>query len=73
MNVADADNPALALLTKRLVVNCVRNTILEEFHAGKALVSHTGDGTDIRVIDADGREFAWPLALMARYDVSIGK
>ena len=38
---------------------CVRNTGLEALHAGTVPVTHTGDYSDVRVIDADGREIAW--------------
>ena len=39
---------------------CVRNTMLEDIHAGTEPVSRTGDFTDVVVIDADGRRIPWP-------------
>ncbi|WP_299500442.1 hypothetical protein [uncultured Roseobacter sp.] len=57
MNNTKQDQRNCTLLTKRLVVNCIRNSVLEDFHAGKTPVSHTGDDSDVRVIDANGTEF----------------
>ena len=38
---------------------CIRNTALEHFHAGRAPVSKTKDGSDIKIIDAEGTEIPW--------------
>ena len=38
----------------------VRNTALEDIHAGKSPVSRTGNFSDVTVIDADGRRIPWP-------------
>jgi hypothetical protein len=46
-------------MAKTLAMMCVRNTGLETLHAGKVPVTHVGDYSDVRVIDADGREIAW--------------
>ena len=48
-----------AMMAKTLAMMCVRNTALEALHAGIVPVTHTGDYSDVRVIDADGREIAW--------------
>ena len=48
-----------AMIAKTLAMMCVRNTGLEALHAGIVPVTHTGDYSDVRVIDADGREIAW--------------
>jgi hypothetical protein len=48
-----------AMMAKTLAMMCVRNTALETLHAGIVPVTHTGDYSDVRVIDADGREIAW--------------
>ena len=48
-----------AKMAKTLAMMCVRNTGLETLHAGKVPVTHAGDYSDVRVIDADGREIAW--------------
>ena len=39
---------------------CVRNSGLEDIHAGQSPVSRTGDFTDVTVVDADGRRIPWP-------------
>lgn len=43
-----------------MVLLCVRNTELENIHAGAVPVSHTGDFSDVTVVDADGRRIPWP-------------
>jgi hypothetical protein len=48
-----------AMMAKTLAMMCVRNTGLETLHAGVVPVTHTGDYSDVRVIDADGRKIAW--------------
>lgn len=48
---------AAAVLAKAMALICVRNTMLEELQAGRTPITRTGDYSDIRVIDADGREF----------------
>ena len=49
-----------AQLAKTLTAMCVRNAEIENIHAGKLIVTKTGDYSDVRVIDAEGNEFAWP-------------
>lgn len=39
---------------------CVRNTKLENIHAGMVPVTKTGDYSDVVVIDAEGRGIPWP-------------
>jgi hypothetical protein len=46
-------------IAKTLAMMCVRNTFLEDLHAGKFPVSHTGDFSDVKVIDANGQEIPW--------------
>lgn len=58
MNAADEKRIA-AMMAKTLAMMCVRNTGLETLHAGIVPVTHAGDYSDVRVIDADGREIAW--------------
>lgn len=48
-----------AMMAKTLAMMCVRNTGLETLHSGIVPVTHAGDYSDVRVIDADGREIAW--------------
>ena len=47
-------------LAKILTAMCVRATQLEEIHSGKTPVTNTGDYSDVKVIDAEGNEIAWP-------------
>ena len=47
-------------LAKAMAMFCVRNTQLEDLHAGIVPVTRTGDYSDVTVIDADGRRIPWP-------------
>ena len=49
-----------AVIAKGMAVMCFRNTPIEDFHDRTAPVSHTGDFSDVVVIDADGRRIPWP-------------
>ena len=55
----DDEKRIAARMAKTLAMMCVRNTGLETLHAGVVPVTHAGDYSDVRVIDADGREIAW--------------
>ncbi len=55
----DDERRIAARMAKTLAMMCVRNTGLETLHAGVVPVTYTGDYSDVRVIDADGREIAW--------------
>ena len=46
-------------LAKLMAMICVRNTGIEDLHAGTVPVTRTGDYSDVFVIDADGRRIAW--------------
>jgi len=48
-----------ASLAKIMAMMCVRNTKLEEIHAGVVPVSKTGDFSDVKVIDGEGRKIPW--------------
>lgn len=48
-----------ASLAKVMAMMCVRNTKLEDIHAGVVPVSKTGDFSDVVVVDADGRKIPW--------------
>ena len=50
-----------AVIAKGMAVMCFRNTPIEDFHDRTAPVSHTGDFSDVVVIDADGRRIPWPV------------
>ena len=54
------DEKTCAELAKTLTAMCVRNAEIENIHAGKPIATKTGDYSDVKVIDADGNEFAWP-------------
>ncbi len=56
----DADEKRIAAkLAKTLAMLCVRNTALEDLHAGIIPVTRTGDHSDVMVIDAEGRKIPW--------------
>ena len=48
-----------ARLAKIMAILCVRNTRLEDLHAGRVPTSKTGDFSDVTVIDADGNKIPW--------------
>ena len=48
-----------AVVAKGMAVMCFRNTPIEDFHDRTAPVSHTGDFSDVVVIDANGRRIPW--------------
>lgn len=54
------DEKTCAELAKTLTAMCVRNAEIENIHAGKPIATKTGDYSDVKVIDAEGNEFAWP-------------
>ena len=58
--VNEDEQRLVATLSKAMAMMCFRNTILEDFHSGIAPVSHTGDFSDVVVIDANGRRIPWP-------------
>lgn len=47
------------MMAKTLAMMCVRNTGIESLHSGVVPVTHAGDYSDVRIIDADGREIPW--------------
>ena len=49
-----------SLLVRTMALMCVRNTALEDIHAGRVPVTRTGDFSDVMVVDADGRRIPWP-------------
>jgi hypothetical protein len=42
-----------------MAATCVRRGYLEKIHSGIVPVSKTGDYSDVKVIDANGREIPW--------------
>ena len=55
----DDEKRISAKMAKTFAMMFVRNTGSETQHAGIGPVTHAGDYSDVRVIDADGREIAW--------------
>lgn len=49
-----------ARLAKIMAMMCVRNSKLEDLHAGPVPATHTGDYSDVFFVDADGRRIPWP-------------
>ena len=45
--------------SKIMTAACVRCGYLEKLHAGITPITRTGDFSDVKVIDADGREIPW--------------
>ena len=53
------ENRIAEKIAKTLALTCVRNTFLEDLHAGKAPVSKAGDYSDVKVVDGTGQEIPW--------------
>ena len=47
-----------AEFAKLMTAACVRRGYLEKLHAGQTPITKTGDYSDVKVIDAEGREIA---------------
>ena len=45
--------------SKIMVAACVRRGYLEKLHCGTTPATRTGDYSDVKVIDAEGREIPW--------------
>jgi hypothetical protein len=45
--------------TKIMTAACVRRGYLEKLHCGVTPATRTGDYSDVKVIDAEGREIPW--------------
>lgn len=54
------DDCQTSLLVRMMAQKCVRNTALEDIHAGTGPVTRTGDYSDVTVVDAEGRRIPWP-------------
>ena len=55
-----AEERDAASFAKIIVAGCIRNTLLEDLHAGKSPVTKIGDFSDVKVIDGEGLEIPWP-------------
>ena len=53
------DDLLATAIIKIMVLVCVRNTKLEDIHAGLVPVTKTGDYSDVTVIDGEGRQIPW--------------
>ncbi|MDE3026816.1 MAG: hypothetical protein KGH84_00270 [Paracoccaceae bacterium] len=58
MKIGDEERIA-ANLSKIMAMICIRNTRLEDLHAGLEPVTLTGDYSDESVVDATGRILRW--------------
>lgn len=54
-----AEKRIAAKLAKAMAILCVRNSCLEDLHAGIVPVTKTGDWSDVTVLDADGNHIPW--------------
>jgi len=55
----DDEQRIAAQLARLMAVICVRNSRLEDLHAGRVPVSRTGDGSDVVVEDGEGNRIPW--------------
>lgn len=55
----DAEGRIAAQLAKVMAMICVRNSRLEDLHAGQVQVTKTGDRSDVVVVDAEGNRIPW--------------
>ena len=55
----EAEKRIAAQLAKAMAMICVRNSRLEDLHAGQVPVTRTGDWSDVVVSDADGNRIPW--------------
>ena len=59
---ANPDQQLASLLVRTMALTCVRNTMIEDIHAGLVPVTRIGDYLDVTVIDVDGCRTPWPEA-----------
>ena len=55
----ESEKRMAADMAKIMTMICVRNTRLENLHAGIVPTSNTGDFSDVMVVDADGNKIPW--------------
>lgn len=56
----ESERQTLSIVARLMALTCVRNTKLEDIHAGIVPVTRTGDYSDVTVVDADGQRIPWP-------------
>lgn len=56
---AEREKRTAANLAKIMAMMCVRNTKLEDLHAGIVPTTRIGDYSDVVVLDAEGRKIPW--------------
>lgn len=52
--ISQTEHRALQRFTLALVETCVRNTVLEDWHAGRTVVSPAGDFSDVKIVSPVG-------------------
>jgi len=57
------DEKTCAELAKTLTAMCVRNAEIENIHAGKPIATKTCDHSDVKVIDAEGKNILLSTAI----------
>lgn len=55
----EAEKRIAARIAKVIAMICVRNSRLEDLHAGQVPITRTGDWSDVVVIDAAGNRIPW--------------
>jgi len=55
----EAEKRIAAQLAKAMAILCVRNSRLEDLHAGIVPATKTGDWSDVIVLDAEGNHIPW--------------
>ncbi len=48
------EHRAMQRLTLALVESCVRNTVIEDWHAGREVISPAGDFSDVKIVSPAG-------------------
>ena len=67
----ESDNPIASELAKAIAVLCVRNTFLEDLHAGTTPSSKAGDYSDVKVVTPYG-EIPWQQLSRINFPSSEG-
>jgi hypothetical protein len=57
--MAISQNKSQKEFAKMMAAACVRRGYLERLHEGINPTTHTGDYSDVKIIDANGREIPW--------------